>query len=121
MPPLNIPARECLLPPEGGACASPVWHKAAAEVQTDVPLPAFVSCTFLTQMARSLQPAPVRMSGERWCKHMVAACLVLLYEPEAVEEHPALETLLQPFNREELAGTRDQIGRAYSAFGRSAG
>ena len=40
--------------------------------------------------------------GEGWCKHIVAALLTWINEPEEVEEHPALETLLAPMDRDAL-------------------
>jgi uncharacterized Zn finger protein len=86
-----------------GAVLAPALYgtRLLAEVQTGAPLPAFVSCTFDANGSITATCTCQNVWGG-WCKHMVAACLVLLHEPEAVEEYPVLETLLQPFNREEL-------------------
>jgi uncharacterized Zn finger protein len=37
-----------------------------------------------------------------WCKHRVAACLLLLHQPEQVEERRAFEHMLAGYSREEL-------------------
>ena len=39
-----------------------------------------------------------------WCKHIVAALLVCLHEPETIERRPELEELLAELNREQLQG-----------------
>ncbi len=43
--------------------------------------------------------------GESWdgaCKHIVATLLACLCQPEQVEEHPTLEAVLAPLDREQL-------------------
>jgi len=37
-----------------------------------------------------------------WCKHRVAACLVLLNHPEQIKERPALEQILVNLSLDEL-------------------
>lgn len=37
-----------------------------------------------------------------WCKHIVAALLVSLHDPETIEERPALDELLADLDREQL-------------------
>jgi len=39
-----------------------------------------------------------------WCKHIVAALLVCLHEPETIERHPEFKDLLAGLNREQLQG-----------------
>jgi len=39
-----------------------------------------------------------------WCKHIVAALLVCLHEPESVERRPEFKDLLADLNREQLQG-----------------
>ena len=86
-----------------GAVLAPVLYgtRLLAEVQTDGPVPAFVCCTFESDGSITATCTCQNVWGG-WCKHTVAACLVLLYQPNTVTQRPALETLLQPFNREQL-------------------
>ena len=37
-----------------------------------------------------------------WCKHIVATLLASLHHPEQIEQHPTLEALLDPLNRDQL-------------------
>ena len=39
-----------------------------------------------------------------WCKHIVAALLACVHEPESVEERPTVEEMLSGLNREQLLG-----------------
>jgi uncharacterized Zn finger protein len=39
-----------------------------------------------------------------WCKHIVAALLVCLHEPDSVEDRPTLDELLVDLDREQLQG-----------------
>jgi len=39
-----------------------------------------------------------------WCKHIVAVLLACLYEPEVIEERPALDALLADLSPEQLRG-----------------
>ena len=39
---------------------------------------------------------------EGWCKHIVAALLPCLHQPDRIEQRPELATLLTPLNREQL-------------------
>lgn len=86
-----------------GAVLDPVLYgtRLLAEVKTDVSLPVFVCCSFETDGSITATCTCQNVWGG-WCQHMVAVCLVLLYQPDTVAQRPALETLLQPFNREEL-------------------
>ena len=45
---------------------------------------------------------PYAESWEGACKHIVATLLAWLHEPEQVEEHPPLETVLAPLDRDQL-------------------
>lgn len=86
-----------------GAVIAPVLYGTTllAEVVEDTAEPVFVCCTFQTDSSINATCTCQNQWGG-WCKHRVAACLVLLHQPERVKERPALEHLLEDFNQEEL-------------------
>jgi len=49
-----------------------------------------------------------------WCKHIVAALLVCLHEPESVEVRPELKELLDELGREQLLGLLLQLAEGDS-------
>src|SRR5258707_4092297 len=86
-----------------GAVISPLLYGATllSEVKEEAPGPDFVCCTFQADGSITAT-CTCRNAWGGWCKHMVAACLVLLYHPENVQERPALERMLENFSRDEL-------------------
>lgn len=72
-----------------------------AEVEGSTPRPYIVRCSFDEHgEAHATCTCPYDWGG--WCKHIVAACLTILYEAELIEERPTLETLLTNLDREQL-------------------
>ncbi|HEY1350311.1 MAG TPA: hypothetical protein VGF67_11875 [Ktedonobacteraceae bacterium] len=72
-----------------------------AEVEGSEELAYQVCCTFEQDgsiVARCT--CPYDWGG--WCKHIVAACLALLFQPETIEKRPSLERLLANLTREQL-------------------
>jgi uncharacterized Zn finger protein len=86
-----------------GAVIAPVLYGTTllAEVAEDTAEPVFVCCTFRADGSIEATCTCQNQWGG-WCKHRVAACLVLLYQPENVKERPALERLLENLSQEEL-------------------
>lgn len=88
-----------------GAVLAPVLYgtRLLAEVKADpdASAPEFICCLFQPDGSITATCTCQNVWGS-WCKHLVAACLVLLHQPEKVEEHPALETLLEQYQREDL-------------------
>jgi uncharacterized Zn finger protein len=86
-----------------GAVASLVRRGNAleAEVEGSQPIPyrvhAVVDAGGVTEAACT---CPYDWGG--WCKHIVAALLACAHEPEAIEERPAVETMLADLDREQL-------------------
>lgn len=86
-----------------GRVISLVWRGTTlfAEVEGSEELAYLVRCTF--EESGSLTASctcPYDWGG--WCKHIVAACLSLLYQPEMLEERPSLQHLLADLTREQL-------------------
>lgn len=88
-----------------GAVLAPMLYgsRLLAEVKADLDAsaPEFICCLFQSDGSITATCTCQNVWGS-WCKHLVAACLVLLHQPEKVEEHPSLETLLEQYQREEL-------------------
>ena len=53
-------------------------------------------------LASAVCTCPYAESWEGACKHIVATLLAWLHAPEQVEEHPPLETVLAPLDRDQL-------------------
>jgi len=72
-----------------------------AEVEGSEELPYLVLCTFdAGGPTEASCTCPYDWGG--WCKHLVAACLCLIYQPEMVEERPPLEQQLADLTHEQL-------------------
>lgn len=71
-----------------------------AEVQGSESAPYQVTVTARRCSVDATCTCPYRQGG--WCKHIVAALLAYQHQPEAVDERPAIETLLAPLSREQL-------------------
>lgn len=72
-----------------------------AEVEGNEELAYQVCCTFETDGSIVTRcTCPYDRGG--WCKHIVAACFSLLFQPETIEERPSLERLLADLTREQL-------------------
>jgi uncharacterized Zn finger protein len=86
-----------------GSVIAPVLYGTTllTEVMEEIAGRVFVCCTFQADgsidATCTSQPA---WGG--WCKHRVAACLVLFHHPENVKERPALEHLLEDFSQDAL-------------------
>jgi uncharacterized Zn finger protein len=72
-----------------------------AEVQESDFLRYVVRCIFGTNSTITAT-CTCPYSGSRWCKHIVAACLAVIHQPEKIEERPTIEALLSDLNREQL-------------------
>src|SRR5579885_1332731 len=86
-----------------GAVIAPVLYGTTllAEVREDTAGSVLVCCTF--QADGSIDATcPCHNAWGGWCKHRVAACLVLLSHAKNVKERPALERMLEDFSRDEL-------------------
>src|SRR5919197_5717840 len=53
-------------------------------------------------VTRAACTCPYAASWEGACKHIVATLLACVHEPEQVEEHPPLEAVLAPLDRDQL-------------------
>lgn len=72
-----------------------------AEVEGSEPDPYRVAVTFDAKgVVEASCSCPYDWGG--WCKHVVATLLVAIRRPDAVEERPALETLLADLDRDQL-------------------
>jgi uncharacterized Zn finger protein len=72
-----------------------------AEVEGSEALPYIVRCVFDANGAITATcTCPYDWGG--WCKHIVATCLARIHQPEMIEQHPALDTLLTGLGREQL-------------------
>ncbi len=72
-----------------------------AEVEGSEPLPYIVSCTIdANGSITATCTCPYDWGG--WCKHIVAACLAIIHEPETIEQRPPLDTLLSGLDRTQL-------------------
>jgi hypothetical protein len=88
---------------EYGAVVAPVLYGTTllAEVTEDAAGPFLVCCRL--QVDGALTAAcTCQYAWGGWCKHRVAACLVLLYRPEQVKERQALDHLLEGYSQQEL-------------------
>ncbi|MBI3968967.1 MAG: SWIM zinc finger domain-containing protein [Chloroflexi bacterium] len=72
-----------------------------AEVEGSYPEPYRVQVTFDSGGVKAaVCSCPYDWGG--WCKHVVAALLAALHDPESVEERPSVEALLADLSRESL-------------------
>lgn len=72
-----------------------------AEVEGSMAKPYQVHCTFDPPGQITVTcSCPYEWGG--WCKHIVAALLACIKEPETIEERPALESILEKLKREDL-------------------
>jgi uncharacterized Zn finger protein len=53
-------------------------------------------------LAKAVCTCPYAESWEGACKHIVATLLACVHQPEQVEEHPPLDTVLAPLDRDQL-------------------
>jgi uncharacterized Zn finger protein len=79
-----------------------------AMVQGSKYAPYRVSISFDKGGIQNVQCA-CRHSWGGWCKHIVAALLTCLHEPQLIEERPPLEQLLLPLSREQMQGVFNHI------------
>jgi uncharacterized Zn finger protein len=88
---------------KGGAVVS-LTHRGNAfdaEVEGSEPLPYHVRVTFdAGGITTATCSCPYDWGG--WCKHVVAALLVAIRNPDEVEERPTLDALLADLDREQL-------------------
>ncbi|MBO0794089.1 MAG: hypothetical protein J2P36_24500, partial [Ktedonobacteraceae bacterium] len=89
-----------------------------AEVKEGTSKPAWVCCLFQHD-GSIIATCTCQNVWAGWCKHIVAACLVLLHQPENVKQRPALEQMLETFSRDalqalmvKLAGTTPYLAEA---------
>ncbi len=72
-----------------------------AEVEGSRAAPYRVHCAFDSPgQITATCSCPYEWGG--WCKHIVAALLACIKEPETIEERPALESILEKLKREDL-------------------
>lgn len=73
----------------------------AAEVQGSEPVPYHVRVQFEPGGVGEATCTCLYPYGD-WCKHIVAALLTALHQPDAIAERPSLESLLAPLDRDQL-------------------
>jgi uncharacterized Zn finger protein len=74
-----------------------------AEVEGSAPRPYTVRCSFDEHgEPHASCNCPYNWGG--WCKHIVAACLMILHDEKLIEERPTLETILADLDRDQLQG-----------------
>lgn len=72
-----------------------------AEVEGSEALPYTVHCTLADNgVITATCTCPYDWGG--WCKHIVAACLAMIHQPERIEERPTVDALLSKLDREGL-------------------
>ena len=55
--------------------------------------------------------------GDGWCKHIVAALLACVHEPDRIEQRPSLEQLLEPLTREQLQSVLRTLATEHPELG----